>query len=172
VCGLLHVKLPPNAGEDSVSLLPAFLGTDSGPLHPDNAIVNQSGGNGRFAMRRGNWKLELCPGSGGGSRPRDPEAIREGLPPIQLYNMHDDVGEQVNIEAGNRQVVTNLVKLLEKYVTNGRSTPGPRQTNDVPVNIWMRSGDRVSRATHRFASMDKSVSPYNDPPVNDPTFGN
>jgi arylsulfatase A len=169
---ILHLQLPPNAGEDSVSLLPAFLGTDSAPIHPDNAIVNQSGGNGRFAMRQGNWKLELCPGSGGGSRPRDGEALQKGLPPIQLYNMHDDVGERVNLEAGNTQVVTNLVKLLEKYVANGRSTPGPRQTNDVPVNIWMKGRNQASRAVPAFASMDKDVSPYLDPPANDPTYGN
>ncbi|HEY1787093.1 MAG TPA: arylsulfatase [Verrucomicrobiae bacterium] len=174
---ILHVKLPANAGEDSVSLLPAFLGEDHGPLHPDNTIVNQSGGNGRFAIRQGKWKLELCPGSGGGSRPRDPEALREGLPSIQLYNMHDDVGERVNIEASNRQVVTNLVKLLEKYVANGRSTLGPPQTNDVPVNIWMKGGNQgLSVNPHGISQVETAdridLSPYRDPPAGDPTYGN
>lgn len=132
---IVGAKLPPNAGEDSVSLLPAFLGTDTGPLHEDDAIVNHSG-HGRFAIRQGNWKLELCPGSGGWGHPTDPQALQEGLPPIQLYNMHDDVGEKTNLEAKDRQVVTNLVKLLEKFVADGRTTPGPVETNDVPVNIW------------------------------------
>jgi arylsulfatase A-like enzyme len=131
---ILHVKLPDNAGEDSVSLLPALLGTDKQPLH--EAIVNHSGGNGRFAIRKGNWKLELCPGSGGWGQPGDPEALKEGLPSIQLYNMHDDVGERLNTEGKNSETVTNLVKLLEKYVNDGRTTPGPLLTNDVPVNIW------------------------------------
>ncbi|HZI32707.1 MAG TPA: arylsulfatase, partial [Candidatus Binatia bacterium] len=133
---ILGVKLPPNAGEDSVSLLPAFLGTDTQPLHEDNAIVNHSGGNGRFAIRQGDWKLELCPGSGGWGKPGDEAALKEGLPRIQLYNMRDDVGERTNLEAQDGQVVTNLVKLLEKYVADGRTTPGPRQTNDVPVDVW------------------------------------
>lgn len=133
---ILHAKLPDNAGEDSVSLLPAFLGTDKHPLH--EAIVNHSGGNGRFAIRQGPWKLELCPGSGGWGKPGDDAALKEGLPPIQLYNMHDDVGEKINIEAQNAEIVTNMVKLLEKYVADGRTTPGPRQTNDVPVNIWSK----------------------------------
>ena len=81
---LLHAKLPDNAGEDSVSLLPAFFGADQQPLH--EAIVNHSI-NGRFAIRQGNWKLELCPGSGGWGKPGDQAALTEGLPPIQLYNM-------------------------------------------------------------------------------------
>ena len=130
---MLHATLPDNAGEDSVSLWPALLGTDRQPLH--EAIVNHSGP-GRFGIRKGNWKLELCAGSGGGSQPHDDAALKQGLPPIQLYNMHDDVGEKVNIEGKNGETVTNLLNLLEKYVADGRSTPGARQTNDVPVDIW------------------------------------
>ena len=146
---LLHAKLPANAGEDSVSLLPAFLGADKQPLH--EAIVNHSGGNGRFAIRQGNWKLELCPGSGGWGQPGDADALKEGLPPIQLYNMHDDVGEKINVEGKNTQVVTNLVKLLEKYVTDGRGTPGLRQMNDVPVDIWSNKNQRQEAASVRHA---------------------
>ena len=131
---LLHAKLPDDAGEDSVSLLPAFLGADRRPLH--QGIVNHSGGNGRFAIRQGNWKLELCPGSGGWGQPGDDAALKAGLPSIQLYNMQDDIGEKLNIEGNNSEVVTNLVKLLEKIVADGRSTAGPRLTNDVPVDIW------------------------------------
>jgi arylsulfatase A-like enzyme len=130
---LLGVKLPDNAGEDSVSILPALLGTDKTPLH--EAVVHHSN-NGRFAIRQGNWKLELCPGSGGWGSPRDPEALEEGLPPIQLYNLHDDVGEKVNVQAKDTEIVAHLTKLLEKYVADGRSTPGVPQKNDVPVDIW------------------------------------
>lgn len=173
---ILHAKLPPNAGEDSVSLLPAFLGEDREPLHADNAIVNHSGGNGRFALRQGKWKLELCPGSGGWGRPGDLEALREGLPPIQLYNMQDDVAERVNIESSNREEVTNLVKLLEKYVAEGRSTYGPPQANDVPVHIWMNGRAQAERlgippALAEFSMIQEDSSPYQDPPVNDPTYG-
>ncbi len=130
---ILGAKLPGNAGEDSVSILPALLGTDTAPLRV--ALVNHSI-NGRFAIRQGNWKLELCPGSGGWGQPGDAAALKRGLPAIQLYNLHDDIAEKTNVEGQNAEVVTNLVKLLEQYVANGRSTPGPPQTNDVPVDIW------------------------------------
>src|SRR5262249_27302358 len=64
---VLDVKLPDDAGEDSVSILPALLGTAKGPLR--EAVVHHSI-DGSFAIRQGKWKLELCPGSGGWSRPR------------------------------------------------------------------------------------------------------
>ncbi len=130
---MLGVKLPDKAAEDSVSLLPVLLDTDQAPLH--KAIVNHSI-NGRFAIRQGNWKLELCPGSGGWEQPNDAAALKEGLPAIQLYNMHNDVGERVNLQGKSLEVVTNLTELLEKYVADGRSTPGSPQKNDVPVDIW------------------------------------
>ncbi len=135
---LVGEKLPDNAGEDSVSLLPALLGTDQAPLH--EALVHHSN-NGRFAIRQGNWKLELCPGSGGWAAPTDPNALKQGLPALQLYNMHDDIGERVNLQAQDAELVTRLTKLLEKIVADGRSTPGAPQTNDVPVDIWKAQGD-------------------------------
>ena len=170
---ILQVKLPDNAGEDSASLLPAFLGADKGPVHEDNAIVNHSGGNGRFAIRQGNWKLELCPGSGGWGQPGDDAALKEGLPPVQLYDMHDDVGEKINLYQGrdtggkmtidgkDAGIITNMLGLLEKYVADGRSTPGLAQTNDVPVDVWSNKNDKKSKGQD-----PKIVVP------NDPTYGN
>ena len=64
---ILGAKLPDNAGEDSVSILPALLGTDKAPLH--EAVVHHSI-NGSFAIRQGKWKLELCADSGGWSDPK------------------------------------------------------------------------------------------------------
>jgi len=149
---LLHVKLPDNAGEDSVSLLPALLGIDKQPLH--EAIVSHSN-TGRFAIRKGDWKLELCPGSGGWGQPGDAAAIKEGLPSIQLYNMRDDVSEKANVEGKNAEVVANLLKLLRQYVADGRSTPGARQTNDVSVDIWKKQLNDSKKA--KVANRRKAV---------------
>ena len=54
---ILGTKLPDNAGEDSVSILPALLGKDQAPLH--DAVVHHSI-RGSFAIRQGHWKLRLC----------------------------------------------------------------------------------------------------------------
>ena len=59
---LIGKPIPNTAAEDSVSMLPAFLGTAEGPLR--EATVHHSI-NGSFAIRQGKWKLAFCPGSGG-----------------------------------------------------------------------------------------------------------
>jgi arylsulfatase A-like enzyme len=130
---ILGAKLPEDAGEDSVSILPALRGTDKGPLR--EAVVHHSV-NGRFAIRQGKWKLELCPGSGGWGKPTDPKAAEAHLPPAQLYDMTGDAAEQHNLYQEHPEIVQRLTRLLEKYVAEGRSTPGARQHNDTAVDLW------------------------------------
>ncbi len=137
---LVGAKLPDNAGEDSVSLLATFKGSPHGPRH--EAVVHHST-NGRFAIRQEKWKLELCPGSGSnnrvpGSYPSDAQAGKLGLPAVQLYDMSRDDTEKVNVEEQHPEIVQRLTTLLERYVNEGRSTPGAPQKNDVPVNILKR----------------------------------
>ena len=50
--------------------------------------------NGSFAIRRGKWKLALCPGSGGWSNPK-PAAAKKNtkLATVQLYNLEKDPAE-------------------------------------------------------------------------------
>jgi arylsulfatase A-like enzyme len=128
---ILGERLSDNAGEDSVSLLPALEGRDDKPLH--EAVVHHSV-NGSFAIRQGPWKLELCPDSGGWSEPR-PGKAPPGSPPVQLYDLSDDIGEQRNVQADHPEIVARLTALLEKYVADGRSTPGAAQQNTTPVNL-------------------------------------
>jgi arylsulfatase A len=130
---LLGEKLPVNAGEDSISFLPALLGRADSPAR--ETLVHHSI-NGRFAIRQGNWKLALCPGSGGWSAPPDPAALKQKLPPVQLYNMTSDLAEATNLQSSHPEVVARLTRLLEKHVADGRSTPGRSQTNAVRVDIW------------------------------------
>ena len=129
---ILGEKLPDNAAEDSVSILPALEGRADKPLR--EAIVHHSI-NGSFAIRQGNWKLELCADSGGWSAPRPGSKDAQGLPAIQLYDLSDDIGEKRNVQADHPEIVARLTKLLEKYVADGRSTPGASQQNTTPVDI-------------------------------------
>jgi arylsulfatase A len=119
-------KLPDNAGEDSVSLLPLLRGGDA-PVRV--AAVNQSA-NGLSAIRKGAWKLIFGPGSGGWTQGRDDL-------PAQLYNLDDDLGETKNLYRQRPEITVELTELMSKIVGNGRSTPGAAQANDVPVN-WRR----------------------------------
>jgi arylsulfatase A len=129
---ILGTPLPPNAGEDSESLLPALLGLDRAPRR--EAVVHHSI-LGLFAIRQGPWKLALCPGSGGWGAPLDAAARTAGLPEIQLYNLAVDPAESKNVHAENPAVVARLRALLDRYVAEGRSTPGPKQPNDVAVRL-------------------------------------
>jgi len=130
---VVDAKLPDNAGEDSVSILPDLLGTAKEPIR--EATVHHSI-NGSFSIRQGKWKLELCPGSGGWSNPKPKEARRMELPKVQLYDLSLDISERKNVYDRHPEIVERLTNLLQKYVDNGRSTPGKAQKNDSPVNIW------------------------------------
>jgi arylsulfatase A-like enzyme len=129
---LVGAKLPSNAGEDSVSILPALLGTDRAPLH--TAVVHHSI-NGSFAIRQGDWKLELCADSGGWSAPIPGSAEAKGLPATQLYNLRSDLAETKNLQAERPEEVARLTKLLEQFIADGRSTPGAKQNNDVAIQL-------------------------------------
>jgi arylsulfatase A-like enzyme len=128
---ILGEELPDNAGEDSVSVMPLFRG--AGPSARGTLVHHSI--DGKFAIRDGRWKLVLCPGSGGWTH-NDAAAAKAGLPLVQLYDMQCDPGETRNLQAEQPDKVKELVALLKKQVAAGRSTPGPRQQNDVPVDIW------------------------------------
>ncbi len=129
---ILGVKLPDTAGEDSVSILPALLGTDKTTIR--EAVVHHSI-DGKFAIRQGHWKLAFCSGSGGWGSPKDLDASQRGLPDVQLYDLSTDLSESINVQAENPEVVLRLTRLLEHYVSYGRSTPGIQLANDVAISL-------------------------------------
>jgi len=128
---VVGAKLPDDAGEDSVSLVPVFTGKAKGPVR--EATVHHSV-DGSFAIRQGKWKLCLCPGSGGWSDPK-PGKEPKGAPKVQLFDLDADVGEKTNVQDEQPAVVARLTKLLTKYVEDGRSTPGKAQKNTTPVTL-------------------------------------
>ena len=78
---ILGTSLPDTAAEDSVSFLPALLGTASAA--PRTSIIQHSV-NGSFAIRQGSWKLVLCPDSGGWSIPSQGVTKRKGCRPFNF----------------------------------------------------------------------------------------
>jgi arylsulfatase A len=128
---LLGAPLPADAGEDSVSFLPALVGTPTVPIR--TSLIAHSA-NGSFAIRDGQWKLCLCPGSGGWSPPR-PEDDTSGLPDVQLYDIATDPGETTNLAGAQPARVAAMTAMLERDIDRGRTTPGAVQSNDVPVRM-------------------------------------
>jgi arylsulfatase A-like enzyme len=128
---ILGVTLPANMGEDSVSMLTLLRGGD----RPIRQLAVSQAANGILALRQGDWKLIFGP-TGGGYVTKDGEE-NANLPSAQLYNLATDLGETKNLLSEKPDVVAELTATMEKLVNEGRSTPGPAQTNDVPVN-WKR----------------------------------
>ena len=113
-------------GEDGFSLLPVFEGQEASGRE---ALISHSI-DGSFAIRQGPWKLCLAAGSGGWSAPREPLAKKQGLPPMQLFNLDDDPAEEKNLVESNPQVAAELLVLLDQQVQSGRCTPGQQVAND------------------------------------------
>ena len=127
---IVGATLPDDAGEDSVSLLGLFQGRKWDRSGREAIVCHSS--NGYFAVRKGRWKIEFCPGSGGWSVPKGKQALELGLPRYQLYDLVADPKEQNNLYEKNPEVAAELIMLLRRYVTRGRSTAGKTQTNEGP----------------------------------------
>ena len=124
-------KAHPNGGEDSFSLVPAFKGKASTGR---TTLISHSI-SGSFSIRRGDWKLCLSAGSGGWSAPKENEAKKKNLPPMQLFNLASDKGERNNLHEKNPDQLATLLRQLEKEVNNGRCTPGQAVPNDRDVTF-------------------------------------
>ncbi|WP_431125772.1 sulfatase family protein [Flagellimonas flava] len=128
-------QLKDNEGEDSYNILP-LLTQEAIEGDFREATVHHSI-NGSFAIRKGDWKLIMCQGSGGWSfpTPNNKDAL-EDLPKIQLYDLKNDPAEADNLQVSNPEKVEELKTLLTKYIQEGRSTPGLAQQNDGEDKNW------------------------------------
>lgn len=127
VAEITEVNFPDDAGEDSVSERALWRGGSPGSSHREATVHHSI--NGSFSIRRGPWKLEFCPDSGGWSAPKPDSPESDGLPPLQLYRLDDDIGERRNRVAEEPGLVKELTALLLRYIREGRSTPGAPQPN-------------------------------------------
>ena len=112
---IVGAKLPDNAGEDSVSILPDLLGTAKGPVR--EATIHQAP-NRDLAIRQGPWKLIFLANGG-----------------RELYNLQTDLSETNNVAEATPEVVERLTVLMRRYITEGRSTTGAPQKNDASMSV-------------------------------------
>jgi arylsulfatase A-like enzyme len=122
IAEILELKLPPNAGEDSFSFLPVLNGGDHAIR--ENAVSTSISG--YPSLRSGSWKLILGKGSCGWSPGGDKEVV-------QLYDLENDIGETKNLAGEFPERISEMKSLMEKLITDGRSSKGPKQQNDVDV---------------------------------------
>lgn len=127
---IAQVELSDATAVDSFSFLKPLTGEVDSEIRPSLVMHSIQGA---FAIRRGDWKLCLCPGSGGWSAPT-PGKEPADAPRRQLFHLGDDPGEQNNLIDTHGPIADELQRELEEIVARGRSTLGPEQSNDVEVN--------------------------------------
>lgn len=128
------VTLPDTAAEDSVSLMPVLRGEAAGGALHEAVICHSAAG--VFVVRQGRWKLQYSAGSGGWSLPKDNEALKQGLPKWQLYDLQLEPKETANRIDEHPEVVAELTAILRRYIEQGRSTPGIPQKNHNGAVWW------------------------------------
>jgi arylsulfatase A-like enzyme len=126
---IVGAKIPDNAGEDSVSLIPELLGKATSSTR--EATIHQSMA-GDLAIRQGPWKLIF---------------LKSGTQ--ELYNLQADLSETQDVLSANAEVAAKMTKLAQGYITNGRSTAGASQKNDFDLSITgdVTKGKRKNKDT-------------------------
>ena len=142
---LVGANLPSDTGEDSYNILPALSGKPVAAPIREATVLH--GGNGKFAIRQGDWVLIAAAsgdGNAGKTRGGEPEWFKQerGYAANQfageLYDLRDDLPEGHNRYGEHPEIVKRLSALLAQYQANGRSTPGPR----LKAKISTRPGNR------------------------------
>jgi arylsulfatase A len=128
---LLGKDLPPDAAEDSVSILPALLGKAKAPIR--EATIHQAPAG--LAIRQGDWKLIT---------------LRNGI--RELYNLKEDLSETRNLIEAKKEEAAGLQKLLQSYIDKGRSTPGPAQKNEFDFALEKSRDKKKSRKNKKNPS--------------------
>lgn len=127
----LNIPLKEDEAVDSVSNLPLWKDASAKEVRED--LVHQSI-DGSLSIRKGHFKLEMCPGSGGWSDPK-PGCETADMPKFQLYDLSKDIGERDNIIDRYPDMVEELKHQLKDYIFDGRSTPGAKQQNNGEA-VW------------------------------------
>jgi arylsulfatase A len=110
--------LPDDAAEDSYNVWPYLLGRQEPVIRPE--LIHHSI-YGHFAVREHDWKLVMCRGSGGWSL--EEREVPADAPPMQLYNLLEDVREQQNLYHRHPDIVTRLANVVDEAHRLGRTAP-------------------------------------------------
>ena len=143
VASILNVRLNADEAVDSVDILPALLGAKrDSPLREATVFHSAQG---KFAIRKGYWILIFAPTGDDNGKRGEPEWFRKerGYRPHtsvgELFDLADDPAQKNNLYDIEPDKVRELSALMERYVSEGRSTPGKSQNNDVKT-MWDKRG--------------------------------
>jgi arylsulfatase A len=123
--------LPAEAAPDSFNILPALLGeTTAEAVRP--ATIHH-GLNGSLAIRQGDWVFIDAPSGDGNREPawrKEEWKIQPHIEEAELFNLKTDPQQIKNLYSENHDKARELKALLDRFISSGRSTPGPSLSND------------------------------------------
>jgi arylsulfatase A len=109
---ILGMPLQNSTTQDGYSLLPLLTSSQKNNYQRTSTVHHSI--DGYFAIRKGDWKLAICRGSGGWSAPTENQALKINFPEVQLFNLKKDPSEQKNVFAKHPEIVRALTEELEK----------------------------------------------------------
>ncbi len=134
-------EVPAGAAEDSFNVLPALLGQPHDkPVRPPLVL---SSGFGQLAVRQGKWMFidapsgdtnALISGHGETAWFKQQRGYVADNEPAELYDLESDPAEHHNLYAAQPDKVRELKAFIDKAIADGRTTPGPKEHNDVEVH--------------------------------------
>jgi arylsulfatase A-like enzyme len=105
---ILDRELPPNAAEDSISLLPILLGKESRIAGREAVFIQGNGKDSAIAVCTGKWKLIVRYGS-------------DGNRGHELYDLSKDPGELTDLSGENPDVTKRLAAALKIAESDGQT---------------------------------------------------
>ena len=118
---LIGAKLPDSAGEDSQSFASVLF--DRNAIHERQPLISH-GNDGRYAITKKDWKLIM------------PSKNKKA----ELYHLLHDRSESQNMASTLPEKMNSLTRQINTIIKQGRTTPGPSQSNDTDYwedLIWM-----------------------------------
>ena len=118
---LIGAKLPDSAGEDSQSFASVLF--DRNAIHERQPLISH-GNDGRYAITKKEWKLIM------------PSKNKKA----ELYHLLHDRSESQNMASTHPVKMNSLTHQINTIIKQGRTTPGPSQSNDTDYwkdLIWM-----------------------------------
>lgn len=143
IANLLGAELPEDAAEDSVDLLPALQGK---PGKRRTVPTIHHTGDGKFAIRDGDWVFIDAPSGENNGANGEPPALRPAPhhQPGELFSLKDDPREQTNRYAQEPRKVAELKAKLERAKADGRTVPpSPKRRRDIGVGARPLPGAEV-----------------------------
>jgi len=108
VTDMLGVNLPNEAGEDSISILPRLKEKQDAPKTERTIYVQGDTKNDAIAICTGRWKMIAGEGN-------------DEVPPVQLYDLHEDPAEMKNVAEDHPERVKEMLSGLKKARESGRT---------------------------------------------------